>query len=110
MDTQIQPARFGQGDGSCRHRALPEGCAPEGIGLSHAKTIRIMEKKSKVYVAGHRGMVGSAIVRRLGQEGFTNIIERNSSELDLRDQHAVNEFFANEKPEYVFLAAAKVGG
>jgi len=69
-----------------------------------------MEKNSKVFVAGHRGMVGSSIVRKLEQEGFTNILTRTSSELDLCNQQAVNEFFAKEKPEYVFLAAAKVGG
>lgn len=69
-----------------------------------------MQKDSKIYVAGHRGMVGSAIVRRLEKEGFNNIITRTSNELDLRNQLAVSEFFANEKPEYVFLAAAKVGG
>jgi GDP-L-fucose synthase len=69
-----------------------------------------MEKGNKIYVAGHRGMVGSAIVRTLTQEGFTNIITRSSAELDLRDQHAVNDFFAKEQPEFVFLAAAKVGG
>jgi GDP-L-fucose synthase len=61
-------------------------------------------------VAGHRGMVGSALVRRLTQEGFTNIVTRTSSELDLRSQQAVAEFFAQEKPDYVILAAAKVGG
>lgn len=69
-----------------------------------------MEKNNKIYVAGHRGMVGSAIVRKLSQEGFTNIIERSSAELDLRNQQSVNDFFAKEKPQYVFLAAAKVGG
>lgn len=69
-----------------------------------------MQKDSKIYVAGHRGMVGSAIVRRLEAEGFNNIITRSSKELDLRNQLAVSDFFANEKPEYVFLAAAKVGG
>jgi len=69
-----------------------------------------MEKTNKIYVAGHRGMVGSAIVRKLKQEGFTTILTRVSSELDLCNQQAVNDFFANEKPEYVFLAAAKVGG
>jgi len=69
-----------------------------------------MEKNSKVFVAGHRGMVGSAIVRKLQQEGFTNIVTRPSSELDLRNQKAVNDFFISEKPAYVFLAAAKVGG
>ena len=69
-----------------------------------------MEKQAKIYIAGHRGMVGSAIVRKLGAEGYTNIIVRQSTELDLRSQQAVNEFFESEKPEYVFLAAAKVGG
>lgn len=69
-----------------------------------------MEKNSKVYVAGHRGMVGSAIYRKLQQEGFTNVITRTSQELDLRNQQAVAKFFIEEKPDYVFLAAAKVGG
>jgi GDP-L-fucose synthase len=69
-----------------------------------------MDKLSKIYVAGHRGMVGSAIHRKLLSEGYTNIITRTSKELDLRDQGAVHAFFEKEKPEYVFLAAAKVGG
>lgn len=69
-----------------------------------------MEKKSKIYVAGHRGMVGSAILRKLESEGFINLLVKTSSELDLRSQSDVSNFFANEKPEYVFLAAAKVGG
>ena len=69
-----------------------------------------MEKSAKTYVAGHNGMVGSAIVRKLKKEGFTNIIIRNSSDLDLTDQRNVNDFFEKEKPEYVFLAAARVGG
>ena len=69
-----------------------------------------MELNSKVYIAGHRGMVGGAIFRHLSGKGFTNIITRTSSELDLRNQAAVNDFFVAEKPEYVFLAAAKVGG
>ncbi len=69
-----------------------------------------MNKDSKIYIAGHRGMVGSAIIRRLQKDGFTNIVTRTSKELDLRNQQAVADFFANEKPEYVFLAAAKVGG
>lgn len=69
-----------------------------------------MEKNSKIYVAGHRGMVGSAIVRKLEKEGYTIIITRTSDQLDLRDQQAVANFFALEQPEYVFLAAAKVGG
>ena len=69
-----------------------------------------MEKKSKIYVAGHRGMVGSAIVRELQRQGYTNIITRTHSQLDLCRQEQVEQFFATEKPEYVFLAAAKVGG
>jgi GDP-L-fucose synthase len=69
-----------------------------------------MEKSSKIYVAGHRGMVGSAIVRKLQAEGYSNIVLRTSKELDLRNQSQVENFFAAEKPEYVFLAAAKVGG
>ena len=69
-----------------------------------------MEKQAKIYVAGHRGMVGSAIYRKLKEQGFENIVVRTSKELDLRDQQAVKEFFETEKPEYVFLAAAKVGG
>ena len=69
-----------------------------------------MDKQDKIYIAGHRGMVGSAIMRRLQKAGFTNFIVKTSSELDLRDQTAVNDFFAQEKPNYVFLAAAKVGG
>jgi len=69
-----------------------------------------MEKNSRIYVAGHRGMVGSAVKRALEKAGFNTIITRTSAELDLRDQHAVKDFFAQEKPEYVFLAAAKVGG
>jgi GDP-L-fucose synthase len=69
-----------------------------------------MEKNSKIFVAGHRGMVGSAIVRKLKNEGYHQILTRSSAELDLRNQQAVNEFFENEKPDYVFLAAAKVGG
>jgi GDP-L-fucose synthase len=69
-----------------------------------------MEKNAKIYVAGHRGMVGSAIVRELEKKGYTNIVTRTSKELDLRRQDQVEAFFAEEKPEYVFLAAAKVGG
>lgn len=69
-----------------------------------------MEKSAKIYVAGHRGMVGSAIVRKLQSEGYRNILVKTHNELDLLDQVAVKEFFSAEKPEYVFLAAAKVGG
>ena len=69
-----------------------------------------MEKDSRVYIAGHRGLVGSAIVRNLEAEGFTNIITRTHKELDLTNQADVRRFFEEEKPEYVFLAAAKVGG
>jgi len=69
-----------------------------------------VEKNSKIYIAGHRGMVGSAIYRRLQKEGYNNLIIRSSAELDLRIQSDVAVFFGQEKPEYVFLAAAKVGG
>ncbi len=69
-----------------------------------------MEKNAKIYVAGHRGLVGGAIFRNLQSKGYTNIITRTHSELDLCNQAAVNDFFASEKPEYVFLAAAHVGG
>ncbi|MEK6616252.1 MAG: GDP-L-fucose synthase [Bacteroidota bacterium] len=69
-----------------------------------------MGKQSKIYVAGHSGMVGSAILRKLQKEGFTNIIFRSSKELDLCNQQAVKDFFSKEKPDYVFLAAARVGG
>ncbi len=70
----------------------------------------MMNKDSKIYVAGHRGLVGSAIIRKLKSEGYTNIIYRTSDILDLTDQKSVEEFFRYEEPEYVFLAAAKVGG
>lgn len=73
-------------------------------------TTTSMNKQDKVYVAGHRGMVGSAIVRKLKAEGHTNIVVRTSKELDLKEQQAVRDFFAQEKPAYVYLAAAKVGG
>lgn len=69
-----------------------------------------MEKKDKLFVVGHRGMVGSAIVRKLQQEGFDNLVVRTSAELDLRNQESVDVFFKEYKPDYVFLAAAKVGG
>lgn len=69
-----------------------------------------MQPTDKVYIAGHRGMVGSSLMRKLKKEGFTNFITRTSAELDLRDQAAVKAFFEKERPDYVFLAAAKVGG
>jgi GDP-L-fucose synthase len=69
-----------------------------------------MDKESKIYIAGHRGLVGSALKRKLESKGYTNLIFRTHKELDLTNQQAVNEFFEQEKPEYVFLAAAKVGG
>ena len=69
-----------------------------------------MEKTSKIFVAGHRGLVGSAIVKKLTEEGYTNIIIKSKADLDLRNQKDVQYFFNNETPEYVFLAAAKVGG
>ena len=69
-----------------------------------------MDKNARIYVAGHRGLVGSAIVRKLEADGYTNILKRTHAELDLTDAAATNAFFAQDKPEYVFLAAAKVGG
>jgi GDP-L-fucose synthase len=69
-----------------------------------------MEQNAKIYIAGHRGMVGSGLERKLRKEGYNNIVTRTSAELDLRNQRAVNDFFEKEKPEYVILAAAKVGG
>lgn len=69
-----------------------------------------MDKNAKIYVAGHRGMVGSALVRKLQKEGYKNLVLRTSTELDLLDQRKTADFFAQEEPEYVFLAAAKVGG
>lgn len=70
----------------------------------------MMQKDSKIYIAGHRGLVGSALVRRLQARGYNNLLMRTHAELDLTDQKAVGDFFAKEKPEYVLLAAAKVGG
>ena len=69
-----------------------------------------MEQTAKIYIAGHRGMVGSGLERKLRKEGYNNIVTRTSSELDIRNQQAVNDFFEKEKPAYVILAAAKVGG
>ncbi|MBS1242631.1 MAG: nucleoside-diphosphate-sugar epimerase, partial [Nitrospirae bacterium] len=69
-----------------------------------------MDKGSKIYVAGHRGLVGSALVKRLREEGYSNLVLKTSKELDLRRQADVEAFFAQERPDYVFLAAAKVGG
>ena len=70
----------------------------------------ILDRNRKIYVAGHKGLVGSAIVRRLQKEGFTNIVTRNHDEMDLTRQSQVEKFFEEEKPAYVVLAAAKVGG
>src|SRR3954468_23376715 len=69
-----------------------------------------MNNSSKIYIAGHRGMAGSAILRNLEKRGFSNFVFRTSAELDLKNQQAVSDFFAKEKPEYIFLCAAKVGG
>src|ERR1700741_1714316 len=69
-----------------------------------------MELSAKIYVAGHRGMVGSAIVRHLEKEAYTNIKKRISKEVDLRNQQAVSDFYSTHNPDYVFVAAAKVGG
>jgi len=70
----------------------------------------ILNLSSKIYIAGHRGLVGSALVRRLQAKGYSNLVTRTHAELDLTNQQAVQTFFAQEKPEYVLLAAAKVGG
>lgn len=80
------------------------------VDIKPLTTLNKMELGAKIYVAGHRGMVGSAIVRNLIKRGYTNIIGRSSSELDLRSQASVEAFFEAERPDYVFLAAAKVGG
>ena len=69
-----------------------------------------MDKQAKIYVAGHRGLVGSALMRQLQAQGYANVVTRTHAELDLTNQVAVKQFFEAEKPEYVFLAAAKVGG
>jgi GDP-L-fucose synthase len=69
-----------------------------------------MEGSAKIFVAGHRGLVGSALMRRLKSGGYNNLVTRTSAELDLSDQQAVDAFYASEKPDYVFIAAAKVGG
>ena len=69
-----------------------------------------MQQSDKIYIAGHRGMVGSALQRHLESKGYNNIVTRSSKELDLRNQASVEDFFSGEKPEYVFIAAAKVGG
>src|SRR4051812_41901047 len=74
------------------------------------KVVDKLNKDSNIYVAGHRGLVGSAILRKLQKDGYTNLIYKTSKELDLRDYKAVNDFFEAENVEYVFLAAAKVGG
>ncbi|MDP1728862.1 MAG: NAD-dependent epimerase/dehydratase family protein, partial [archaeon] len=66
-----------------------------------------MEKNSKIYIAGHKGLLGSSLIRILEEEGFTNCVVRKKSELDLRDQQMTSKFFEEEKPDYVFLAAAK---
>ena len=78
--------------------------------MSEARATTFMEKQAKIYIAGHRGLVGSAIVRNLQAAGYTNLLLRTHAELDLTSQTATAEFFAAEKPDYVFLAAAKVGG
>lgn len=88
---------------------LIAGIVSMGLMTSHTANAT-MPKDAKIYVAGHRGLVGSAIIRQLHKEGYTNIIMRTPEELDLRSQRATNEFFEQNKPDYVFLAAAKVGG
>ena len=81
-----------------------------GVGNLENLKNQKMNKTDRIYIAGHNGMVGSAIIRKLKSEGYENLVIKNSNELDLRNQNAVNQFFENEKPDFVFLAAAKVGG
>lgn len=83
---------------------------PYEINMSNMKIPYLQDLNARIFIAGHNGMVGSAILRALQKDGYTNLITRSSSELNLCNQQAVNDFFAAEKPEYVFLAAAKVGG
>ncbi len=92
-----------QKEGECTKAICKNSVSKKSINVK-------MQKNSKIYIAGHRGLVGSAILKNLQQKGYTNIVTRTHSELDLTDQQAVAEFFQTEKPEYVFLAAAKVGG
>ena len=80
------------------------------MSVKDSEPIDIMNKTDKIYVAGHRGLVGSAIVRKLQEDGYDNIVTRTSKELDLTNQQAVNNYFEQEKPDYLFLSAAKVGG
>src|SRR5690606_28969316 len=75
-----------------------------------SRSTKLMNKTSRIFVAGHRGLVGSAIARQLENEGYENLLLHSSKELDLRDQRATFAFFEEKRPEYVFLAAAKVGG
>jgi GDP-L-fucose synthase len=94
---------------------LPCGATPEGFGIGSRALSTIfsamkMERNARIYVAGHRGLVGSAIGRELQRQGFTNVMGRTHAELDLLDANAVRDFYAKEKPEFVFVAAAKVGG
>lgn len=84
-------------------------CVAAGVFL-HYQVAMLMEKNSRIYVAGHRGLVGSAIFKELQQQGFTNVVGKSRSELNLLDSDAVAQFFRAEKPEFVFLAAARVGG
>ena len=81
-----------------------------GVGNLENLKNQKMNKTDRIYIAGHNGMVGSAIIRKLKSEGYENLVIKNSNELDLRNQNAVNQFFKNEKPDFVFLTAAKVGG
>ncbi|KAF3493884.1 hypothetical protein DY000_02055031 [Brassica cretica] len=81
-----------------------------GAGTDESRFVYVGKKTAKIFVAGHRGLVGSAIVRKLRESGFTNLLLRTHSELDLTNQSDVESFFATEKPAYVILAAAKVGG
>jgi GDP-L-fucose synthase len=95
---------------SCNLVLCPDWTSLKEVKINYCDEVLMMNKHSKIFVAGHRGMVGSAIVRRLQSEGYANLLLRTRDELDLRKQDAVEDFFLEEKPEYVYLAAAKVGG
>src|SRR5690606_8764212 len=109
LATRDQLREHDPGDDRARPRARESRCSDRARRLSREPIPR-MNRDSKIYIAGHRGLVGSALHRAAVRRGFTNVVVRTRAELDLRDAAAVERFFAAERPEYVFLAAAKVGG
>ncbi len=110
---QMYSARPAKGRRVLRKRIVPqeEEMVQQEVNAQAVEYVdESMDKNAKIYLAGHNGLVGSAIMRELARQGFTNIITKGHTELDLRNQQAVDSFFATEQPEYLFLAAAKVGG